>query len=376
MQQRPITPWAIGIRCVIGIILALALGACRESGEGPLPPLVDGDWESGVETDEPGAETDAETTPQSDEGTDPEMNRTWIDPFSGYQWQQKSSARTMTWAESMTYCTDLRLGGHTDWRLPTISELRSLIRRYSHGVADCGVTDDCLAWTCRSEACNSGPTKECGTAAEGCCWPSDILGACATHYWSSSTYADYSAYAWGVPFDGGGVDVFIKKYRGQARCLRGGPLASSGVWHDTASGLTWQNPPAPGSFSWDVARGYCANLSQDGHRNWRLPTINELRSLIRGCEAVAPGGDCPVTNDCTSILSCWSSSCRGCWLLDGPTEGCYWPSEMGGTCNYDDYWSSQTDESHGNDAWYLDFTFANLSTENKGQPRTVRCVRN
>lgn len=41
---------------------------------------------------------------------------------------QKESSDYMTWNDSMQYAKDLDLGGFTDWRLPTMEELRGIYR--------------------------------------------------------------------------------------------------------------------------------------------------------------------------------------------------------------------------------------------------------
>ncbi|HDT11782.1 MAG TPA: PEGA domain-containing protein [bacterium] len=57
------------------------------------------------------------------------------------------------------------------------------------------------------------------------------------------------------------------------------------------SGLKWSKK-APSRMNWSDAMKYCENLKEDGHSAWRLPTISELRTLIKNCPATQTGGAC------------------------------------------------------------------------------------
>lgn len=55
---------------------------------------------------------------------------TVIDATTGLIWQKRSSGKAMTWEEAGDYITGLnqkKLAGYSDWRLPTIEELASLV---------------------------------------------------------------------------------------------------------------------------------------------------------------------------------------------------------------------------------------------------------
>lgn len=54
-------------------------------------------------------------------------NGTVSDKATGLMWQQGDSEKTLDWSGALTYCNTLSLGGNTDWRVPSIKELQSLV---------------------------------------------------------------------------------------------------------------------------------------------------------------------------------------------------------------------------------------------------------
>ena len=125
-------------------------------------------------------------------------NGTVTDTSTGLMWQQDTARDgqgnydTMTWKEALNYCENLELpeGGYTDWRLPTIKELASLV-----------------------DASRYNPAINIGF------FPNTIsLG-----YWSSTTSAGSTDLAWLVGFGSGGVTWYYKTYGSDyVRAVRGG----------------------------------------------------------------------------------------------------------------------------------------------------------
>ena len=117
---------------------------------------------------------------------------TVTDTTTGLTWRQ-TAVSSKTWAEALTYCENLTLGGHTDWRLPGIKELRSLI--------DTGRHDPAIN-------------------------PNYFPDAEASWYWSGTTSAYRPQDAWIVNFYFGDVDGFIKTDGNLVRAVRGGQVGS------------------------------------------------------------------------------------------------------------------------------------------------------
>jgi len=50
----------------------------------------------------------------------------WTDPDTGLTWTKQDNGSDVNWDQAKAYCSNLRLGGFTDWRLPTIDELQGI----------------------------------------------------------------------------------------------------------------------------------------------------------------------------------------------------------------------------------------------------------
>lgn len=91
--------------------------------------------------------------------------------------------------------------GHTDWRLPNVKELESLVK---YGVGNPAI----------DPAFNTGCVASC-TVTTCSCTASD-------YYWSATTYVNFPANAWFVNFSEGSVVADNKTLNRRVRAVRGG----------------------------------------------------------------------------------------------------------------------------------------------------------
>ncbi len=186
------------------------------------------------------------------------------DNVTGLLWQ-KATAPGITEGvysrqQAVDYCNNLTLGGYTDWRLPAIKELSMLV--------DSGVT-------LSSEQPN--PTIDL----------TYFPGTEADNYWSSSLLSGDSGQAWTVDFSFGSVG-YDNTSTGfyYVRAVRGEQFVNSfidngdGTITDAASGLVWEKSAGSGAVTLAKAKAYCENLTLGGKNDWRLPTRNELQSIV------------------------------------------------------------------------------------------------
>ena len=147
-------------------------------------------------------------------------------------------------------------------------------------------------------------------------------------------------------------------------------------WADPDTGLLWENPPSYPVKGWASAKLYCDELELAGHEDWFLPTISELRTLVRGCPDTETGGACDVTDECL-LNDCWGqgNDCM-CYGENLPANGCFWPEELEGPCKK--YWSVSWHADTLNDAWLINFKTGALHTgllNPDAQQEYVRCAR-
>jgi len=244
-------------------------------------------------------------------------------------------------------------------------------------VASCSETDGtaygadtCTGGTDQGGACpDNGGETDCGNYA---CEGNTCSAAICRNHWEGD-----SCETCPCNFDPAqDCDACLAQWSGP-ECGHAVEFACCGeTCTDPVTGLVWQLTDT-GSLSWSEARDHCEAKELAGETDWRLPTISELRSLIRGCAATETGGSCGVTDGCRDTAICEDSSCVGCSSGGGPAfGGCYWPdafSWLGGSCSY--YWSSTTVEGDPSRAWIVRFSEGPVYDQQVVQDKRVRCVR-
>ena len=236
-----------------------------------------------------------------------------IDKATGLVWQQMDNNTTYDWDGAMNYChNDPILDGKTDWRLPSVGELMSIVH---YG--------------------NINP------AINSIVFP----GTNSQNYWTASNYVADGTRAWYVSFSYGWVWDTSKSDSNIVRCVRKLTDYSkfkdngNGTVTDVATGLTWQRQDDNNLKTWSEAGTYCQELGLAGG-GWHVPTIKELRSIV----------DDRVYNP----------------AID--------PDAFPGT-NVLAYWSSTTIAGSSDRAWTVYFDDGNVTGNSKSFTTYVRCVR-
>ncbi len=164
---------------------------------------------------------------------------------------------------------DAAFGGFSDWRLPTVKELSTLIYMGQ---------DDSLP------------------AVDGNYFPNTVGG----NYWSATTLVSSNSSAWLTCFADKCVNSNYHKFKNHyLRAVRGGitPVIErftdngDGTVTDRATNLMWQKCSLgqtningcqgyPSWLSWEDALSSCESLELAGYDDWYLPNRNELQSLV------------------------------------------------------------------------------------------------
>jgi hypothetical protein len=137
---------------------------------------------------------------------------TITDRTTGLMWEKLSSdgsihdyGNSYTWddafAVKVATLNSTNFAGHTDWRLPNVKELQSIVN-YQNSIP------------AESPAFNTGCLSGCTSSSCSCTQPNS--------YWSSTTYLPYPTNAWNVYFPDGNLFNGTKSFDFYVRAVRGG----------------------------------------------------------------------------------------------------------------------------------------------------------
>lgn len=111
-----------------------------------------------------------------------------IDSRTNLMWQDDSDAKNNNriWRQALKYCENLTLGGYTNWRLPNVIELASIVDNNKHNPSTHRIFENVIS----------------------------------DNYWSSTSASSYASYAWAIEFYLGRHSWESKPSLQYIRCVR------------------------------------------------------------------------------------------------------------------------------------------------------------
>jgi hypothetical protein len=207
---------------------------------------------------------------------------TIADNITGLMWEQDMGEK-ITYDEAFVKAESSTLADNTDWRVPTIKELYSLILFTGQvkGVAaiknfiDTDYFNQPLGNTAIGEreidAQTWSSTEYVGTT----------MNADETVFGVNFVDGRIKGYPKNKPHSGTANTMYFRMVRGNEDYGKNNFVDSgNGTISDLATGLMWQTADDGISRNWEEALVYAEALEVGGHDDWRLPNAKELQSIV------------------------------------------------------------------------------------------------
>jgi Protein of unknown function (DUF1566)/EF hand len=209
------------------------------------------------------------------------------DRVTGLMWQQ-DPGKKKTYSQAVAGARTCRAGGYTDWRLPTLKELYSLIQ-FNGDDPSATIRED---GTQKPFIDNTVFAFQYGKESDGD-RIIDSQFATSTQYVSTTMGGKETMF--GVNFADGRIKGYptgkagpkgTKKF--YVLYVRGNPAygnndfkaSRNGTISDASTGLMWQQGDSGNGMNWQEALAYAENLTRGGYDDWRLPSAKELQSIV------------------------------------------------------------------------------------------------
>ena len=212
-------------------------------------------------------------------------DETISDLNTGLIWVQARGPK-LTWDAARAGAGECRTGGYSDWRMPTIKELYSLID-FRGGF--------------HFRAADSTPYLD--AKYFGFVYGDESRGerGIDCQDWSATEYVSmtmgHTPTVFGVNFADGRIKGYPKMFPGgrivekYVRYVRGNPAYGRNDFHDNgdgtitdrATGLVWAKADSGKGMTWESALAWVQQRNAKkylGHNDWRLPNAKELQSIV------------------------------------------------------------------------------------------------
>lgn len=138
---------------------------------------------------------------------------------------------------------------------------------------------------------------------------------------------------------------------------------------DYANNLAWEKAPSEGFFNWAAAGDHCSAKGA----GWRIPNIDELRSIVVGCSYTETGGSCPARVGCgPTVNECYNAACVQCVMAQGAGNGGLYLDKVFSVPATAGFWSNT--HSANNGIFWLEFGSGDIGINGADGAQPVWCV--
>ncbi|MBP9742348.1 MAG: DUF1566 domain-containing protein, partial [Burkholderiales bacterium] len=212
------------------------------------------------------------------------------DNLTGLMWSRVPLTNRIQWGRALSVANDLVRCGYDDWRIPNINELSSLMN-YSqtrmngwlNSQGFSGIQDEYWTSTIGDSTLNTAwdismyysMTILTGVSSDA------LYGALPVR--GTSTSIAKTGQTSSSPYNPAPVGSDGNLQMGESwpnpRFVAGSGAASDCIT-DNLTGLMWKKNLTYNTYTWYNALDYANNLNLCGYNDWRIPNINEFRSII------------------------------------------------------------------------------------------------
>ena len=232
---------------------------------------------------------------------------TWMRCAMGMTWDGTTctgTASTYTWDQATKLTANF--AGKSDWRLPSVAELNTIVER-DHS----------------SQYSNLSFFV----------FPYPLSTVFNTRFQSSTLAVGLPDYAWIVNFNGGGNEFSAKNSSNYVRLMRSDQTFDSGapdtptvdfidnndgtvthlktglMWKRCIEGQNWTGSNCAGNavgYDWNTAAALTS--SSGGNSDWRLPSINELLTIVEHHAPAPPATNVAIFPNSTNNAIVWAGA--------------------------------------------------------------------
>ncbi len=209
-------------------------------------------------------------------------NGTITDNVTGLIWQQ-DMGETISFEQAFVKADSLRLADHTDWRIPTIKELYSLIL-FTGQVSGATSIKTFIDTAYFNQPLGNTAIGEREIDAQT--WSSTqydglTMGGDSTVFGVNSIDGRIKGYPKYKPATGAANIMYFRMVRGNIEYGKNSFVENGdSTVSDLATGLMWQQTDDGIARDWQEALVYAEVSGLAGYNDWRLPNVKELQSIV------------------------------------------------------------------------------------------------